>query len=181
MRPAKTKYQLWQIMLAIAVLAGLFAVFGVVGTVAILVVISVVCLPILLAPSGRKLLAAEWVCSLYPLLILGSLYATWLTAWCVLGHRPRSSLDDPKSISPIVDVPYLSTFLLLYGVVFILLLCPVLLSAEVADIISKGRDKPLKEAARRLVVPILWGLFLWVSSIVLLRWDPLRVGDWYMD
>ena len=79
-----------------------------------------------------------WVCSLYPLWILGSLYATWLTAWCGLGHRPRSSLDDPRFISPIVDVPYVLTFLLVQGVPFILLLCPALLIAAVARTISQG-------------------------------------------
>ena len=46
MRPAKSKYRLWQIMLAIAVLAGLFAVFGVFGAVVILAVFSVVLLPV---------------------------------------------------------------------------------------------------------------------------------------
>jgi hypothetical protein len=98
-------------MLAIAGLAGLFAVFGVIVATGVVIVVGVIVLPILLARPEGRLRAAVWVSSVYPFLILSSFYATWLTAWCVLGHRPRMYLDDPRDISPIVDmvraVPYL--------------------------------------------------------------------------
>ncbi len=104
MRVFKARYQLRQIMLAIAVLAGLFAAFGVIGAIELVVVLGSPFLPILLAAPGRRLRAAVWVTSLYPFLILACFYATWLTAWWILGHRPRPSLDDPQMISPVVLV-----------------------------------------------------------------------------
>ncbi len=48
----RPRYQLWQIMTAIAVFAGLFAAFGVIGTIAILIVISVLTVPVILAGRG---------------------------------------------------------------------------------------------------------------------------------
>src|SRR4051812_3648070 len=70
----------------------------------------------------RLLLLSAWA---YPLLLVAGFYGTWVIAWLVLGHPPRPSLDDPKSISAVVDVPYVATALLLlimplallYGVV----------------------------------------------------------------
>ncbi len=41
----------------------------------------------------------------YPALLVGSFYGLWLVAALVLGHPPRPMLDDPKSISLVVDVP----------------------------------------------------------------------------
>ena len=52
---------------------------------------------------------------LYPLILVASLYATWFMAWAELGHRPVPSLDDPKSISRVVDVPYFASGALLVG------------------------------------------------------------------
>ena len=89
-------------MLAIAVLAGLFAAFGVIGAIELVVVLGGPFLPILFAAPGRRLRVAVWVSSLYPFLILASFYATWLTAWWILGHRPRPSFDDPKLIGSVV-------------------------------------------------------------------------------
>ena len=54
MRLAKSKYKLWQIMLAIAALAGLFAVFGVIVRGRDLAAFSVVLLPILLARTWAQ-------------------------------------------------------------------------------------------------------------------------------
>jgi hypothetical protein len=179
MRASKARYQLWQIMLAIAVLAGLFAIFGVAVEAGIVVVFSIVFLPILLVAPGHRVRAAAWISSIYPLLLLSSLYATWFTAWCVLGHRPRSSLDDPKYISSIVEVPYVSAFLLLYGSISAFLVCPPLAIAHVADRISRRRIGPWKGAAWMLVP-----LSAWLSFLAILRWDLLMVGSiigWYMD
>jgi hypothetical protein len=175
-RTSKAKYQLWQIMLAIAVLAGLFAVFGVTLGAAIGIVIGVIVLPILLAPAGRRLRAAGWVFYLYPLLVLSSLYATWFTAWCVLGHQPRSYLDDPTSISPAVDVPYIATHLLMGGLWFLLPLAIPFLLAHLGQIVSQRAVGPWKRAARMLA-PLL----VWPATFVILRFDLFGVLDWFMD
>jgi hypothetical protein len=55
-------------------------------------------------------------------LILGSIYATWLAAWCVLRHQPRAYLDDPKYISPIVDMAFISTIVFMMELPFALFL-----------------------------------------------------------
>ena len=141
MRPAKARYQLWQIMLAIAVLAGLFAAFGVTLGAAIGIVIGVIALPVLLAPAGCRLRAAAWVCSLYPLLVLSSLYVTWFIAWCVLGHRPRFPFDDPGHISPAVDVLYIATHLLMGGWWFILPPSIPIVLGEIGRRVTAGDDR----------------------------------------
>jgi len=49
-----------------------------------------------LRPAG--LILAAW-----PLVALAAIYANWISAWITLGHRPRSSLDDPFMISEFHD------------------------------------------------------------------------------
>src|SRR5438045_839474 len=114
MHSVKTKYKLWHIMMAVAVLAGLFAVCGVIDGIGVLIAISAVLLPVVMASPARRLDVAAWVASLYPVLLLSFLYTTWLTAWYILGHRP-SSLDNPKHIGLIVYVPFVSTMTLVVG------------------------------------------------------------------
>ena len=177
MRRVLSKYRLWQIMLAIAVFAGLFAAFGVVDAIGIVVTISVVVLPILLAGPRWKLRSAAWVFALYPLFCLGSLYATWLTAWCVLGHRPRASLDDPKHISAIVDVAYSSTTAFMLGLLAaIVLVGPLVVAHHLLDFRSE-KLRPLRTMARLLIPFLVW---LSVFAIVWFRLFRIaEVGDWF--
>jgi hypothetical protein len=171
MRPIKPR--LWQIMLAVAVLAGLFAVFGVIEAV----VIAAIFLPILLAGPGRRLSVAVWVAAIYPVLIAASLYATWITAWCVLGHRPRVSLDDPKSISPIVDVVGAAPDILLeVGIPVIwFALAPALL-AVLGWNTAKKRLSP-RQGALHVLIPVC----AWFATYVFLLCDPGWVVMWYLD
>jgi hypothetical protein len=179
MRQATLKYQIWQIMLAIAVLAGLFASFGLTGAVTMLVVITFLLLPILRVAHGRGIRTAAWICSLYPVLLLGSLYATWFTAWCILGHRPRSSLDDPKFISPIVLVPHDTTYLFILGSPFALLLCVTLVLAYLVQSVRAEVFHPHETTAQLLIA-----LCLWSSLLVISRWNLFDfdyVLGWFMD
>jgi hypothetical protein len=179
MQLTKTKCKLWQIMLMIAVLAGLFAEFGVIVAAGILAAVSVASLPILLARPGRRLRAAAWVCSLYPLFILGSIYATWFTAWCVLGHQPRMSLDDPKHISPIVDIAFISTAVFMVGLPFALFLgVPLTLAHDVRCFRSEGLH-PFRMTARLVIPPLVW---LSVFAILWLRLLGVgHIAEWYID
>jgi hypothetical protein len=179
MRPGKARYQLWQSMLAIAVLAGLFAAFGVTGGVAIGIVAGVILLPILRARPGHRLRAAVWVSSLYPLLIVFSLYATWFTAWVVLGHRPRSSLDDPKFISPIVDVPYISTFVLMLGAPFSLISSWLLMLFYIAQNNEWRPELPGRRAALIFVPILVWILVFAIGGSGLFGIG--YITEWYMD
>ena len=177
MRPSKSRYQLWQIMLAIAVLAGLFAAFGVTGAVAIVVVTGVTVLPIPLAGPGRRIRAMVWITSIYPLLIIASFYATWLTAWCILGHRPRGWLDDPGSISPIVDVVRaVPVMLIMLGTPLVWFVhAPVILAMVYWNMAE--RKTPVGKGVMQLLIPLL----AWVSLFVILSSDPGSVINWYYD
>jgi hypothetical protein len=169
-------------MLAIAVLAGLFALFatlGVTSATAIIIVVGVIVLPILLARPGYRICAAAWVSSLYPLLLLFSLYATWFTAWLVLGHRPRSSLDDPKLISPLVEVPYKMTYLLMQSSPFSLRASILLMLVHVVHSIWRRKILPGRVAALMLA-PVL----VWLSVFTILDWGLFGIGNilvWYFD
>lgn len=150
-------------MLAIAVLAGVFAVCGVKDGIGVLIVVSAVFLPIVMASPARRWQIAAWVGSLYPLLLLAFLHATWLTAWCVLGHRPRVSLDDPKHIGPIVDVLIISTTTLMAGLLtFALPLGAYLVFAHILLSVRSEGCRPLNVAAQ-LIVP----LCLWLSPLAI--------------
>ena len=163
MQRAQPRYKLWQIMLATAAFAGLMAVLGAIGAIALLILISTLVLPVFVAKPGHRLRAAAWVSSLYPLLILASLYATWFTAWAVLGHSPRMSLDDPKFISPIVDVPLTTTYPLMLGLAFAMVLCLVLVMAFVGQSVDRDRAR-LGKAAIQLLIPVLLWLSPWIVS-----------------
>ena len=129
------------------------------------------------SPSAgtQNLLAARviwWialVASFYPALLVAAFYGTWLIAWLVLGHMPRPSLDDPKSISIAVDIPYVFAGSLLVGFP----------AAAILGVVLQ-----LSITQRSWLRRVLWSAVLvivWVSTIAFLRWDPLLVGEWYMD
>ena len=176
MRPSRARYQLWHVMLAIAVLAGLFAVFGVTSAFAMVVVIGVIFLPILLAPSGRRLEAAVWVSSVYPVLIVSSFYAPWLTAWCVLGRRPRAFTDDTGYLGPIVDGVRTAATYFLMGAPVIWFVCAPVTLAVVYWNMAQRRTPPWKGAAQ-LLIPVC----AWLSIYAISRWDPCDVLTWYFD
>jgi hypothetical protein len=171
--------RLWHIMLAIAVIAGLFAAFGVIGTIAILMVGSVLVGPVILARPGYKFPAFAWVATLYPLLLVASIYATWFTAWIVLGHQPRMSLDDPKFISPIGDVPLTATYLLMLGAPGAFVLCVLIALAFVAQGVGRDGVHPAKACARLLAPVVSWVSPFLLSSSDLFGFSCIAV--WFMD
>lgn len=122
-------------------------------------------------PSRSEALAAraQILAWCYPLLALASLYGTWLIAWLVLGHMPRPSLDDPKSISSLVDVAHTVTTVLLIGF-------PV---AAIAGIALQLVQPRVSWSTRVLCCGAM--ILLWLATIAFLRWDPFQVGTWYMD
>lgn len=124
-----------------------------------------------LSPSKRYgwhtgISALAWA---YPFVLMSGFYGTWLAAWLVLGHIPRPSLDDPARISWIVTILYGLTGLLLVAML------PALLIGAMLKIFNFRY--PL---LRRF---LHFGLFvmLWAVTILFLRWDPVRVIEWYMD
>ncbi|MGC8641576.1 MAG: hypothetical protein ACP5XB_17050 [Isosphaeraceae bacterium] len=172
-------YRIWQIMLAVGVCAGLFAVFGVTGSIAVLLVVSILVLPVIRARPGRRLCAMAWVASLYPVCLIGSLSATWFTAWGFLGHRPRLNLDDPKYINPVVLIPHDMTFLLLLGSPAALL-GGIVLAPACAIRILRREGKCWRRAIAHVLLPLL----VWTAWVVSSRWNLFDfdyVNEWFWD
>ena len=108
----------------------------------------------------------------YPFALVAGLFATWFTARASLGHWPRPSVDDPKQIGGWFDVPYTITgILLIPGLVAFIL--------GVAALAYWAYRRPL-ERGRLLATAIVSVLFM-ITAELYLRWDPLRIGDWFMD
>jgi hypothetical protein len=112
--------------------------------------------------------AAAWC---FPLLTVGAFYTTWFTAQAVLGRTPRPSLDDPKSISILVDFPYVLAGVLIAGL-------PVWVIGGVCAVAWHARRtgrRPLVAVFRMLCL-----LALWAAALLFLRADQTLL-DWYMD
>jgi hypothetical protein len=113
--------------------------------------------------------AAHVIALTYPILLVGQFYASWLLAWVILGRQPRVSWDDPYET---VGMPYV-----LGG-----LLVPCLFAAAgitLGSLIARfvRRDAP---GWRSLALAILT-VGIWIAALALLRWDPLRVCEWWID
>tara|TARA_R110002126_G_scaffold4409_24_gene23268 strand:- start:649 stop:1026 length:378 start_codon:yes stop_codon:yes gene_type:complete len=106
----------------------------------------------------------------YPVLFVGALYLTYVVAWGALGHAPILSLDDPKGLGVLVDVPYVLTIVLMMGAP-----AAMLLGVVVLPIALQRRTKPWR-VGYGLILALLW-----VAAIVFLRWDPWDVGTWFLD
>ncbi|MEY2546579.1 MAG: hypothetical protein QOG48_1696 [Verrucomicrobiota bacterium] len=108
----------------------------------------------------------------YPFALVAALFATWFTARVSLGHWPRPSVDDPKQIGGWFDVPYTITgILLIPGLVAFIV--------AVAALVYRAYRRPLERS--RLLTTAVVSVLLMVAADLYLRWDPLRIGDWFMD
>jgi hypothetical protein len=107
----------------------------------------------------------------YPLFVLTVLYGQWLLSWSVLGHRPRPSIDDPKYIDG-------ASWMHDITAIAILGFCPVGLCAAVLNTIHFLRHQ---NPGFVLSVRLSLILTLWLGTILLLRADPGRVVDWWLD
>jgi hypothetical protein len=108
----------------------------------------------------------------YPFLLPLALYSTWVAGRLSLGHWPRPSLDDPGSIGLWVDIPCMLT-----GVLLVLGL-PAFLAA-----VTVLAHRAFHDAAQRknLLATAAVSVVLMIAVTLFLRWDPWRVGDWFMD
>lgn len=162
------RFTIGRLMIAVAVIAVLLAWLGLWAAIALVGLGLAVIIPAAIASPGYRLEAASWASSLQPAVVLFYLYATWATAWCVLGHRPRPSLDDPKFISAVVEVPYVMfDFSIEFG--WMICACTGLLLSAVCLV------------RRRNIRPLLALPFAWLASYLALVLDPLGVLYWYMD
>jgi hypothetical protein len=164
----RVRFTIGRLMTAVAAIAVPLAWLDARAALALIGLGLVVIVPAAIAPPGRRLEAASWASLLQPAVVLLYLYATWATAWCVLGHCPRPSLDDPKYISSVVEVPYVMfAFSILRG--WMICACTGLLLAAVCYA-RQSNIRPL------LALPVAW-----LVGYLALRWDPLGVLYRYMD
>jgi hypothetical protein len=168
MQEARPWFTIRRLMAAVAIIAVLLAwldsraAFGLFGLALVVII------PAGIAPPGRRIEAASWASALQPAIMVLYLYATWATAWVVLGHCPRPSLDDPKYISPIVEVPYVM-FAVSLIVGWLICVCTGLVLASICC------------ARRSTIGPLAAVICAWLAGYLALKWDPLGVLYWYLD
>lgn len=111
---------------------------------------------------------------LFPVWLLGSLYATWFIAWIQLGHPPRPMLDDPKSIGGFVQVPYI-----IFGMLLMLfpLLAPLGLMSSLWIPQSENRSN---SSTLKLALAFTY-VVVGTLAFMMLRYDPGSVVEWWFD
>lgn len=112
-----------------------------------------------------------WGTLLYPVIIAVGFYTQWLSSWYVLGHCPVPMLDDPK------DIPSTAWLFVING----LLLASAPPMALVTMAVHVGylaavSPLPARKSCRSIVAGLLW-----VGLIVLFRFDPGSVMEWWFD
>lgn len=122
------------------------------------------------APPPLLRLAAD-ATLLYPLLVVLCLYGEWLLAWSVLGHPPLPSLNDPKLLAGSSRLHGLTGVVLIGALPA---LCASVVFYPIVGILP--RPSPRRIALRALAVVASWG-----ALFALLRWDPGRVLEWWLD
>jgi hypothetical protein len=167
MRRPRLQLHLSWLMNAVAIIAGLLAWLDLTSVVALVGLAAVFAVPVTITQPERRIRVAAWALSLYPLTVPVRHYATWLTAWCVLGHCPRYCLDDPKYINPLVDVPLTIT-------AFSLSVWPI--SMDSGLVLAMGSNRHWSVTNPLLVLSAVW-----ISVIAFLVWDPVSVFEWYID
>jgi hypothetical protein len=171
---------LGQIMAAIAVLAVVFATMPAPWSVVFSIeLLGLALLVHIIAgyTSASSFRVDAWLFSCYPLLCLSSIFATWLTAWFALGHCPRPYLDDPKYISPLVDVPLLLAQALGFGLYPSPWICVVFVIADNVRSTRQGSKREAQTGPFLLVIlPLVWCL-----TFVLLFCDPGQWVSWFID
>ena len=112
-----------------------------------------------------------WLATCYPLALLASLYGQWLLSWALLGHRPRPSLDDPKSIDGALPLRLLTEILMLGFL-------PMLPVAGVLQVFT-----PIwhQSGWPRYAGGVAAVLLAWVGTVLWLLADPGRVLYWWFD
>jgi hypothetical protein len=108
----------------------------------------------------------------YPAALLFAFSATWIAGRISLGYWPRPSLDDPKFIGALVDIPYTITYLLLFVGL------PAFFAGASCLLYFAFRDRSRRAS---LLAVLALAMVLMAGSILILRSDPFRIVTWFMD
>ena len=128
--------------------------------------------------DGRSRVARRWtkvgavVLVPGPLWSVAGMLAEYGLAWAVLGHRPRPSIDDPRSISLVNDALHM-------GVGVLMLAAPLLSwGAVVLAILGRSAGLDRRFSTWMIVIAVLaWpGAAVGIGTLV----TP-HIGVWWMD
>jgi len=113
--------------------------------------------------------AAHMIALAYPILLVGQFYASWLLAWVILRRQPRVSWDDPKDVLGMLN---------LLGCLVVLFMGP---AGGIAGASILARFIWRDGSWWRSMVLSMATVALWLAAFMLIRWDPLRVVEWWID
>jgi hypothetical protein len=110
----------------------------------------------------------------FPPVVLGAFYLTWVVGRLALGYWPRPSLDDPNYIpGMLMSWIYNSTAL------FFMVGMPLFFLAVMAGGMCLFLKKP--EGWKARLTELGCASILFAGLLFFLRWDPQSVVSWYFD
>jgi hypothetical protein len=122
--------------------------------------------------SARRMPAtAAVVAWSLPAAYAGAFYTAWGAAWAVLGSAPRPNIDDPVSISVLVDIPYFAAGVMLVGL-------PIWVLGGAGVVAWHAQTNGRSRLTAFVRVLLLW--LLWAAAFASVRANTSLV-DWYMD
>jgi hypothetical protein len=167
----RVRFRIWWLMVATAIVALVLAWRDLAVAVALAGMVIITVVPVTCSSPKRRLIVTSWALALYPVTIPVYLYLAWLTAWCVLGHRPRPYLDDPETLGPIVHVLSAMCFrsIQAWSIVWKISACAY--GILIIDWLRRQTNG----------LPLLIPPCAWLVAFVTLMRDPLGVLFLYMD
>jgi hypothetical protein len=165
------RFRIWWLMVVTAIVAVLLAWLDVAVAVALMGMVIIAVVPVTCSSPKRRLIVTSWTLALYPVMIPVYLYLAWLTAWCVLGHRPRPYLDAPETLGPIVHVPAAMFFLSIQAWSIVWKISACAYGILIIDWLRRQSNG----------FPLLIPPCAWLVAFVTLMNDSMRVLYWYMD
>ncbi len=111
-----------------------------------------------------------WLAAMWPLTFALALHAQWLHAWSLIGHRPRTTLDDPNSIVGLRGWALPAEI----GLAGVPLATLVVAAVALARVATPRLQRP--RALRHTGTAVL----VFVSGLLLLWTDPLHAVSWWL-
>jgi hypothetical protein len=166
MGPHRIRFTIRDLMIAVLVAAILLSlpIAGLVVLASLTTILAIMIFaPAGVAPPGRRVETAYWAMALHPLALLA-----WLSALRIPGHCPIL-YDQDKGLlfGQFLEVPYILAYLSLY---YLPILGIVGGAVAVYCFPRPTLVKPL------LPVPITW-----MTTWVVLMWDPFELQSWVWD
>lgn len=109
--------------------------------------------------------------TLYPLIPLALVWATWFAARLHLGRIPKAMADDPKQLGGAVPVVYVAAYLSLGG---LLMGAPI----YVASLLIYGVWGRENDRLIRIALLVIIAVVETVLVVILLQ---SRIGEWFFD